>query len=108
MSGIKKYKVIALSVGANSGKIFKAGDIVTSDAWDEGVSDKLVEQDFLEDYTGKEEVGTEGNEVQPPLKDDAVGDHATNEEELGLDETQLMGETSDEIKAGVKKSTTKK
>lgn len=102
------YKVIALSVGANSGRIFKAGDIVTSDAWDEGVADKLVEQDFLEEYTGKEEVSTEGNEVQPPLKDDAVGDHATNEEELGLDETRPMGETADATKPGVKKFTTKK
>jgi hypothetical protein len=47
---MKKYIVIALSVGANSNKVFHAKDIVNEDAFDIGRAEELVKQGFLEPY----------------------------------------------------------
>jgi hypothetical protein len=45
---MKTFKVIALSVGADSNKIFRAGEIVSADAWQPGRAEELVKQGFLE------------------------------------------------------------
>lgn len=46
------YKVIALSVGGKSNRIFTAGDVVTADAFPDGHAEKLVEQGFLQVVDG--------------------------------------------------------
>lgn len=45
---MKTFKVIALSVGADSNKIFRAGEIVSAEAWRPGRAEELVKQGFLE------------------------------------------------------------
>jgi hypothetical protein len=47
---MKKYIVVALSVGAMSNKIFESGDIVNEDAFPEGHAEKLVGEGFLKPY----------------------------------------------------------
>lgn len=42
-----KYKVIALSVGAMSNKIFHSGDIVEDSAFPQGHAEQLVKEGFL-------------------------------------------------------------
>ena len=58
---MKKYKVIALSVGADSNKVFKSGDVVNADAWaDPKTAEALVEQGFLEPVEDKQADTEEG------------------------------------------------
>jgi hypothetical protein len=44
---MKRYKVIALSVGGRANNIFSAGDIVTEENFIPGRADELVAQGFL-------------------------------------------------------------
>lgn len=57
---MKKYKVIALSVGGPGNKIYKSGDIVTEKNFREGRADELVKLCFL-----KEEKIEEENKTNP-------------------------------------------
>lgn len=59
---MKKYKVVALSVGADSNKIFYAGDIVSADAWsDENMAEELAKQGFLEPIESSENEPLDSN-----------------------------------------------
>ena len=49
-----KYKVIALSVGGVSNKIFKSGDEVSDTDFPEGAAKELVKKGFLKPMTDKE------------------------------------------------------
>lgn len=57
---MKKYKVIALSVGAMSNKIFRSGDIVSENAFPPGHAEELVKDGFLEPVTEKKMNQIEG------------------------------------------------
>jgi hypothetical protein len=52
---MKKYLVIALSVGALSNKIFSAGEEVPEDAFEKGRADELVQKGFLKEIDLSEE-----------------------------------------------------
>lgn len=62
---MKKYKVIALSVGGLGNKIFNAGDIVLENNFIPGRADELVKQGFLEPITdnksGENNMNPEGD-----------------------------------------------
>jgi len=45
---MKSYKVIALSVGGKSNKIFECGQVVNEDAFEEGHAEILTSKGFLE------------------------------------------------------------
>ncbi len=100
METVKKYKVIALNVGADSNKIFYSGDIIKADAWAEPEqAEKLVKQGFLEPYEGKEEeVGALSSKQL--LVDPTLEDQSTNETTLGLPVTNPVKATPDETTAG--------
>jgi hypothetical protein len=53
---MKKYIVVALSVGGLSNKIFNSGDAVDEDNFEPGHADALVEQGFLKQISEIEEV----------------------------------------------------
>ena|ERR1700761_610002 len=57
---LKKYKVIALSVGGLNKKIFNSGDIVSEDNFYEGRADKLVAAGFLQEINSQEEIPLSG------------------------------------------------
>lgn len=56
---MKKYTVIALSVGANSNRIFSAGDEVNEDAFEPGRAEELVEKGFLQRFEDQQEANLE-------------------------------------------------
>lgn len=72
---MKKYKVIALSVGADSNRIFSAGEEVFADAWaDPNMAEELVKQGFLEPLAeakkakGSEEKGESLNDLAEKMR----------------------------------------
>ena len=46
---MRKFKVIALSVGGNNNKIYKAGEIINEKCLVNKSADKLIQQGFLEE-----------------------------------------------------------
>lgn len=58
---MKKYKVIALSVGGLGNKIFNAGDIVLESNFIPGRADELVKQGFLEPQPNTDNKSGENN-----------------------------------------------
>jgi hypothetical protein len=52
---MKKYEVIALSVGGLSNKIFNSKEIVSEDAFEKGRADELVQKGFLKEIDLSEE-----------------------------------------------------
>lgn len=52
---MKKYKIIALSVGGHSNKIYNHNDIVSADAFEDGLVDDLEKQGFIEEVKGEKE-----------------------------------------------------
>lgn len=74
---MSKYKVLALSVGALSNKIFNSGDIVDGSAFPEGHAEHLVKEGFLKPYELEEAAGnpptTKGQKPETPVfPDDRV------------------------------------
>lgn len=72
MAKQKTYRVIALSVGGLSNKIFESGDVVTEDNFLPGRAAELVAQQFLvelsdEELAAKEE---EAKAVAEPAKEE--------------------------------------
>lgn len=55
----KTYKVIALSVGGSSNKVFHSGDIVEEGNFPPGNAEALVKNGFLEPADSKEEAKAE-------------------------------------------------
>jgi len=61
---MKKYQVIALSLGGLGNKIFKSGNIVTEKNFIEGRAEELVKQGFLKEVPEEEaEKATETEEA---------------------------------------------
>jgi len=70
---IKKYKVVALSVGALNNKIFNSGDIVFENNFREGRADELVKLGFLELIGGEKKKASEkSKEVSLPAESVAI------------------------------------
>lgn len=92
---MKKYKVIALSVGAKSNKIFSAGDQVSEDAFEEGVADELVKKGFLKDI---DELNLEESQDEIPDQNelDNLGESGDKEVEPPIN-TEIQTEQPTEI-----------
>lgn len=92
---MKKYKVIALSVGAKSNKIFSAGDQVSEDAFEEGVADELVKKGFLKDI---DELNLEESldEIPDQNELDNLGESGDKEVEPPIN-TEIQTEQPSEI-----------
>lgn len=66
---MKKFKVIALSVGGSNNRIFHSGDIVDESNFPKGNAELLVEKDFL----------------KPIIVEDEIIDEEIVEDELNID-----------------------
>ena len=70
---VKKYKVIALSVGGLGNKIFNSRDIVTEDNFPRGNAEELVKQGFLmEIETSAETVDATEDNTTPDNGDGVI------------------------------------
>lgn len=69
---MRKFKVVALSVGAGKGKkIYNSGDIVTENNFPAGIADDLVKKKFLKEVTVEEtEVLQNDKEAKQPSLDE--------------------------------------
>lgn len=71
---MKQYKVIALSVGGRSNKIFSAGDTVSEDSFIPGRADELEKQGFLKS------IGETDVQAMPLSSDEIETEIVTTEE----------------------------
>ena len=70
---MRKFKVIALSVGANGNRICNAGEIVTEAMFDPGRADELVKQKFLEEVDSDEKEQKTEEKVEKADKEKPTG-----------------------------------
>ena len=88
---MKQYKVKALSVGGSNNRIFKSGDIVTSDCFPEGNTTKLVEQGFLTELDSEENKMTKEQKAEAKKAEKLAKEEAEKGTDLDL------GITSEEL-----------
>jgi hypothetical protein len=62
---LKRYKVIALSVGGTRNKVFRSGEEVNESQFQDGVADQLVGKGFLELISEDKEVPKKMEPQQP-------------------------------------------
>lgn len=102
---MKKYKVIALSVGGGGKKIYNSGDIVESRNFPNSNIDQLVEKGFLQEIVEEPTKEPEKPTGKPEgnLEDGETGDNSdsNNDGKIDIEEVTKKKITEDLKAAGV-------